>query len=165
MLNEGNQTKNCILYVCKIFVIPVPVPFYYGSGSDFLTSYGSLSGSIRQKVTFPIPVPQHWIWRTTTITVRVNQSPRWGGTPCSSCSLCHSCNILHCHCPVCSPAAFHRRFLVRHSYVTFLICWYCLGVVLRIRDVYPGSRIRLFSIRHPGSEFFHPGSRIRIKEF
>jgi hypothetical protein len=27
------------------------------------------------------------------------------------------------------------------------------------------SRIRLFSIPEPGSEFFHPGSRIRIKEF
>jgi hypothetical protein len=30
-----------------------------GSGSDFLTSYGS--GSARQKVTVPtVPVPQHW---------------------------------------------------------------------------------------------------------
>jgi hypothetical protein len=37
--------------------------------------------------------------------------------------------------------------------------------VSRIRDVYPGSRIRLFSIPDPGSEFFNPGSRIRIKEF
>jgi hypothetical protein len=35
--------------------------------------------------------------------------------------------------------------------------------VLRIRDVYPGSRIRLFSIPDPGSELFP--SRIRIKEF
>jgi hypothetical protein len=47
----------------------------------------------------------------------------------------------------------------------------------RIRDVYPGSRIRLFSIPDPGSDFFpsripdpnclhpKPGSRIRIKEF
>jgi hypothetical protein len=37
----------------------------YGSGSDFLTSYGSGSGSgsTRQKVTVPtvpVPVPQHW---------------------------------------------------------------------------------------------------------
>jgi hypothetical protein len=35
--------------------------------------------------------------------------------------------------------------------------------VLRIRDVYPGSWIRIFFIPdpnffHPGSEFFHPGS-------
>jgi hypothetical protein len=37
--------------------------------------------------------------------------------------------------------------------------------MLRIWDVYPGSRIRLFSIPDPRSEFFHPGSRIRIKEF
>jgi hypothetical protein len=35
--------------------------------------------------------------------------------------------------------------------------------VLRIRDVYPGSLIRLFSIPDPNC--FHPGSRIRIKEF
>jgi hypothetical protein len=35
--------------------------------------------------------------------------------------------------------------------------------VLRIRDVYPGSRIRLFSIPDPNC--LHPGSRIRIKEF
>ncbi len=40
--------------------------------------------------------------------------------------------------------------------------------VFRIRDVYPGSRIRLFSI--PDPTFFHPGSelslsRIRINEF
>jgi hypothetical protein len=36
----------------------------YGSGSDFLTSYGSGSGSTSQKVTVPtvpvpVPVPQH----------------------------------------------------------------------------------------------------------
>jgi hypothetical protein len=37
--------------------------------------------------------------------------------------------------------------------------------LLRIRDVYPGSQILLFSIPDPGSEFFHPGSRILIKEF
>jgi hypothetical protein len=31
----------------------------YGSGTDFLTSYGS--GSTCQKVTVPmVPVPQHW---------------------------------------------------------------------------------------------------------
>ncbi len=33
----------------------------YGSGSDFLTSFGSGSGSTSQKVTVPtVPVPQHW---------------------------------------------------------------------------------------------------------
>jgi hypothetical protein len=42
--------------------------------------------------------------------------------------------------------------------------------VLRIRDVYPGSRIRLFSIPDPGSRIRtvsipDPGSRILIKEF
>jgi hypothetical protein len=35
--------------------------------------------------------------------------------------------------------------------------------VLRIRDVYPGSRIRLFSIPNPGSEL--SPSRILVKEF
>jgi hypothetical protein len=40
----------------------------YGSGSDFLTSYGSGygsgsgSGSTGQKVTVPVPVPQHWVY-------------------------------------------------------------------------------------------------------
>ncbi len=34
--------------------------------------------------------------------------------------------------------------------------------VLRIRDVYPGSRIRIFSI--PDPIYLHPGFRIRIKE-
>jgi hypothetical protein len=29
----------------------------------------------------------------------------------------------------------------------------------------PGTRIRMFSIPDPGSDFFHRGSRIRIKEF
>jgi hypothetical protein len=35
--------------------------------------------------------------------------------------------------------------------------------MLRIRDVYPVSRIRVFSI--PDPNFFHSGSRICIKEF
>jgi hypothetical protein len=46
MLNEGYQIHN----------------FISSSGSDFLTSYGSGSGSTRQKVTVPtvpVPVPQH----------------------------------------------------------------------------------------------------------
>jgi hypothetical protein len=38
-----------------------------------------------------------------------------------------------------------------------------IKAVLRIRDVYSGSRIRMFSIPDPGSEFFDPGYRIRIK--
>jgi hypothetical protein len=55
MLNEGNQIHNFIL--C-LFVRTFVILFYYGSGSDFLTSYGS--GSTRQKVTVPtVPVPQH----------------------------------------------------------------------------------------------------------
>jgi hypothetical protein len=53
-LNEGNQIHNSISSS--------------GSGSDFLTSYGSGSGSVSnsQKVTVPIPavpipVPQRWL--------------------------------------------------------------------------------------------------------
>ncbi len=45
-------------------LVPVPTVINYGSGSDFLTSYGSGygSGSTSQKVTVPtvpVPVPQH----------------------------------------------------------------------------------------------------------
>ncbi len=52
-----------------MFVRTFVIPFYYGSGtiinygsgSNFLTSYSSGSGSTRQKVTVPmVPVPQHW---------------------------------------------------------------------------------------------------------
>ncbi len=51
MLNEGNQTHNFISRSGSRTVIN------YGSGSDFLTSYGS--GSTSQKVT--VPVPQRWL--------------------------------------------------------------------------------------------------------
>jgi hypothetical protein len=53
MLNEGNQIYNFISSSGSGTVIN------YGSGSDFLTSYSSGSGSTRQKVTVPVPVPQH----------------------------------------------------------------------------------------------------------
>ncbi len=46
----------------RTFVIPLyyssGTVINYGSGSDFLTSYGSGSGSTRKKV--KVPVPQHW---------------------------------------------------------------------------------------------------------
>jgi hypothetical protein len=57
MLNEGNQIHNFISSSGSGTVIN------YCSGSDFLTSYGSSSGSIRQKVTVPtvpVLVPQQW---------------------------------------------------------------------------------------------------------
>jgi hypothetical protein len=59
-LDEGNQIHNFISSSGSGTVIN------YGSGSDFLTSYGSSSGSgfASQKVTVPtvpVPVPQHWI--------------------------------------------------------------------------------------------------------
>jgi hypothetical protein len=45
----------------------------YGSGSNFLTSYGS--GSTRQKV--PVPVPQHWFidWHIGTQLPRAHTAP------------------------------------------------------------------------------------------
>ncbi len=55
MLNEGNQKHNFISSSASGTVIN------YGSGSDFLTSYGSGSGSNSQKITVPtVPVPQRW---------------------------------------------------------------------------------------------------------
>jgi hypothetical protein len=51
-LNEGNQIHNFMSSSGSGTVIN------YGSGSDFLTSYGF--GSTSQKVTVPtVPVPQH----------------------------------------------------------------------------------------------------------
>ncbi len=52
MLNEGNQLHNFISRSGSRTVIN------NGSGSDFLTSYSSGSGSTSQKVTVPtVPVP------------------------------------------------------------------------------------------------------------
>jgi hypothetical protein len=60
MFNEGNQIHNFMSSSGSGTVIK------YGSGSDFLTNYGSSSGSgsTSQKVTVPtvpvpVPVPQH----------------------------------------------------------------------------------------------------------
>jgi hypothetical protein len=56
MFNEGIQIHNFMSSFGSGTVIN------YGSGSDFLTSYGSGygSGSTKQKVTVPtVPVPQH----------------------------------------------------------------------------------------------------------
>ncbi len=60
MFYEGNQIHNFMYSSGSGTVIN------YGSGSDFLTSYGSGSGSTSQKVTvptvpvpIPVPVPQH----------------------------------------------------------------------------------------------------------
>jgi len=56
MFNEGNQVHNFMSSSGSGTVIN------YGSGSDFLTNYGSGSGSTSQKVTVPtvpVPVPQH----------------------------------------------------------------------------------------------------------
>jgi hypothetical protein len=56
MFNEGIQIHNFMSTSGSGTVIN------YGSGSDFLTSYGSGSGSSSQKVTVltvAVPVPQH----------------------------------------------------------------------------------------------------------
>jgi hypothetical protein len=58
ILDEGNQIHNFISSSGSGTVIN------YSSGSDFLTSYGSSSGSTSQKVTVPtvpVPVPQHCV--------------------------------------------------------------------------------------------------------
>ncbi len=58
MLNEGNQIHNFISSSGSGTVIK----YGPGSGSDFLTSYGS--GSTSHKATVPkvpVPVPQRWI--------------------------------------------------------------------------------------------------------
>ncbi len=52
MLNKGNQIQNLISSSGSGTVIN------NGSGSDFLTSYGSGFGSASQEVTVPVPVPQ-----------------------------------------------------------------------------------------------------------
>ncbi len=57
-LKEVNQIHNFISSSGSGTVIN------YGSGFDFLTSYGSGSGSTSQKVTVPtvpVPVPQRWL--------------------------------------------------------------------------------------------------------
>jgi hypothetical protein len=55
-LNEGNQIHNFISSSDSGTIINYGGG---GSGSDFLTSYGSGSGSTSQKVTVPtVPVPQ-----------------------------------------------------------------------------------------------------------
>ncbi len=55
MFYEGKEIHNFISSSGSGTVIN------YGSGSDFLTSNGS--GSTSQKVTVPVPVPQHWeLW-------------------------------------------------------------------------------------------------------
>jgi hypothetical protein len=56
ILNEANLIHNFISSSGSGTVIS------YCSGSDFLTCYGSGSGSTSQKVTvLTVPVPQHWI--------------------------------------------------------------------------------------------------------
>jgi hypothetical protein len=74
MLNEGSQIHDFISSSGSGTVIN------YGSGSAFLTSYGSGSGSTRQKVTVPmvpvpVPVPQHWRQRGQCILFSVVFTP------------------------------------------------------------------------------------------
>jgi hypothetical protein len=62
MFNEGNQIHYFISNSGSGTLIN------YGPGSDFLTSYGSGSGSTNQKVTVPtvsVPVPQRCCGRVS----------------------------------------------------------------------------------------------------
>ncbi len=66
MFNEGNQIHNFMSSSGSGTVIN------YGSGSDFLASYGSSSGSgsTSQKVTvptIPVPVLKHWFFHCAAV--------------------------------------------------------------------------------------------------
>jgi hypothetical protein len=54
ILDEENQIHNFMSSSGSGTVIN------YGSGSDFLTSYGSSSGSGSNSQKVTVPVPQHW---------------------------------------------------------------------------------------------------------
>ncbi len=80
MFNEGNQIHNFLSSSGSGTVIN------YGSGSDFLTSYGSGYGSgfTSQKVTVPtvsvpVPVPQHWYPGTYPLVHARVQIEKGGG--------------------------------------------------------------------------------------
>ncbi len=81
LFNEANQIHNFMFSSSGGTVID------YGSGSDFLTSYGS--GSTGQKVTVPtvpVPVSQHWAndtyrinsWRSASILLIYVIPPGFG---------------------------------------------------------------------------------------
>ncbi len=63
------EWKNLLMKVIKyimLYLVPVPEPY----GSDFLTSYGSYSGSSSQKVTVPtVPVPVPQLWKKNRIYI------------------------------------------------------------------------------------------------
>jgi hypothetical protein len=73
MFNEGNQIHNFMSSSGSGTIIN------YGSGSEFLTSYGSGSSSTSQKVTVPtvpVPVPQHCLKGTFTSFFKDKKSTR-----------------------------------------------------------------------------------------
>ncbi len=77
MFNEGNQIHNFMSSSGSGTVIN------YGSGSDFLTSYGSGygSGSTSQKVTVstvPVPVLQHCVQGYKTKSVKCQSEKKIG---------------------------------------------------------------------------------------
>ncbi len=86
MFIEGNQIHNFMSSSGSRTEIN------YGSGSDFLTNYGSGygSGSTSQKVTVPtvpvpvpVPVPQHWLdvlffFSCKLFSIFSHQNPRSG---------------------------------------------------------------------------------------
>jgi hypothetical protein len=67
---------------------------------------------------------------------------------------------------ICHHLLQQTRVIAHRFYFYYPLGWYRYRYIFKsVAD--PGclSRIRLFSIPDSGSEFFHPGSRIRIKEF
>jgi hypothetical protein len=70
------------------------------------------------------------------------------------------------------PGTIHKAAAL-YDHVPPLVVWRskiviflaAMEAVLRIRVVYPGSRIRFFPSRIPDPNCLYPGSRILIKEF
>ncbi len=78
MFKEGNQIHNFMSSSGSGTVIN------YGSGSDFLTRYGSGygSGSTSQKVTVPtvpVPVSQHWFYLSFPLPIPLPIPPPFSG--------------------------------------------------------------------------------------
>ncbi len=52
------KETNTQFYTVSVKTFVIPLYYGSGSGSDFLARYGSGSGTVSQKVTVPVPVPQ-----------------------------------------------------------------------------------------------------------
>ncbi len=119
-----------------------------GSGSSFFTHPGS---GVKQA---PDPDPHHcWRHHISCSLVDCAECPGW--------------STRHQRSGHQEKGKFSFEFSLFHTFSNGLLSiekFMIVPIVLRIRDVYPGSRIRLFSIPDPGSELSPSRTRIRIKE-